>query len=55
LVPHRSPSTVAAAWFITGPVGHLWCGIADWAGLARHYAWARLRGRDPWQEPYPPL
>jgi hypothetical protein len=22
-----------AAWFVTGPLGHLASGIADWAGL----------------------
>jgi hypothetical protein len=46
-VPRRSPSTIAAAWLITGPVGHLWCGVADAGELALRYAWARLRGRDP--------
>ncbi len=50
----RAPHIVVAAWLVTGPVGHLWCGVADWAGLGRHYAWARLRGRDPWADPYPP-
>jgi len=29
----------AAAWMVTGPVGHLYGGVADWAGLlARHVA-----------------
>ena len=28
-----------AAWFVTGPLGHLASGIADWAVLM----WARLR------------
>jgi hypothetical protein len=29
-----------AAWLVTGPLGHLWAGVADWAG----YAIGLLRG-----------
>jgi hypothetical protein len=36
-----------AAWLVTGPVGHLWAGVADWAELLARHAWARLRGREP--------
>jgi hypothetical protein len=32
---------------ITGPLGHLYGGLADWATLLTRYAWARARGRDP--------
>jgi hypothetical protein len=37
-----------AAWVVTGPVGHLYGGVADWAGLLRRLAVARARGRAPW-------
>jgi hypothetical protein len=36
-----------AAWAYTGPLGHLYGGVADWAELFGRYAWARARGRDP--------
>jgi len=39
--------TRVAAWLVTGPVGHLYGGLADWAVLATRWAWARARGRDP--------
>jgi hypothetical protein len=40
-----------AAWLVTGPLGHLWAGVADWAELLVRYGWARLRGREPrWLE-----
>jgi hypothetical protein len=32
-----------AAWLITGPLGHLWAGIADWADLLARWAWSRVR------------
>jgi hypothetical protein len=32
---------------VTGPAGHLWGGVADWAELLARYWWARVRGRDP--------
>jgi hypothetical protein len=35
-----------AAWLVTGPFGHLWGGVADWATLLARYAWARARGRE---------
>jgi hypothetical protein len=34
---------VLAAWIVTGPVGHLYAGVADWAGVLVRYA--RARGR----------
>jgi len=36
------------AWLVTGPLGHLWGGAADWAALLARWAVARARGRDPW-------
>jgi hypothetical protein len=43
-VPRR---TRAAAWIVTGPLGHAYGGVVDWALLAARYAWARARGIDP--------
>ena len=37
-----------AAWLLTGPLGHLAAGVVDWLVLFRRWAWARMRGRDPW-------
>jgi hypothetical protein len=41
--------TRVVAWLYTGPIGHLYGGLADWAGLlSRHAlsrALARVRGR----------
>jgi hypothetical protein len=37
-----------AAAVVTGPVGHLVSGVADWAELLARYVYARARGRDPW-------
>jgi hypothetical protein len=37
-----------AAWIVTGPVGHLYGGVADLTALLARYACARARGRDPW-------
>jgi len=34
-----------AAWLYTGPIGHLYAGLADWAALLARYGWARVRGR----------
>jgi hypothetical protein len=34
-----------AARIVTGPAGHLYAGVADWAGLLARYLWARLRRR----------
>jgi len=36
-----------AAWIVTGPVGHLYGGVADLTALLARAAWARARGRDP--------
>ena len=35
----------AAAWVVTGPVGHLVAGLIDWLTLVARWAWARARGR----------
>jgi hypothetical protein len=32
-----------AAWLVTGPLGHLAAGLADWAELLARAAWSRLR------------
>jgi hypothetical protein len=40
-----SPSTRALAWLYTGPVGHLYGGVVDWAALVGRLAVARLRRR----------
>ena len=37
------------AWIYTGPVGHLYGGLADWAELMARYLWARARGRAPFE------
>jgi len=37
-----------AAWIVTGPLGHLYAGVADWAGILLRYARARVRGERPW-------
>lgn len=39
--------TRIAAWVVTGPLGHLYGGVADWTTLAARFAWARARGKDP--------
>jgi hypothetical protein len=45
---HRLPArTRLAAWLVTGPLGHLYGGVADWASLLARYVSARARGRDP--------
>ncbi|MCU0258402.1 MAG: hypothetical protein MUC84_12235 [Solirubrobacteraceae bacterium] len=36
------------ARIVTGPLGHLYGGLLDWAQLAGRWALARARGRDPW-------
>jgi hypothetical protein len=35
----------AAAWLVTGPVGHLVAGVADWVELAARLGWGHVRGR----------
>jgi len=42
----RPPSEVLAAWVLTGPLGHLYAGIADWAGVLMRYVRARGRWED---------
>ncbi len=42
----RLPTRIAA-WVVTGPLGHLYGGAADWATLVARFAWARARGKDP--------
>jgi hypothetical protein len=39
--------TRVAAWVVTGPLGHVYGGMADWASFLARHAWARARGRDP--------
>ena len=39
----RPPHVVIAAWVVTGPLGHLYAGVADWAALLAQ--WARRRAR----------
>lgn len=39
--------TRAAAWIVTGPLGHLYGGAVDWAVLVARLSWARVRGKDP--------
>jgi hypothetical protein len=33
-----------AAWLVTGPVGHLFAGVADWVELLARWLRARVRG-----------
>jgi hypothetical protein len=33
-------------WLITGPLGHLYSGVADWVTLLVRYGWARARKRE---------
>lgn len=48
MAPRRPPATTrAAAWIVTGPLGHAYGGVLDWASLAARYGWARARGKDP--------
>jgi hypothetical protein len=35
--------TRLAAWLVTGPLGHLWAGAADWAALLARLSLARAR------------
>jgi len=41
----RSPITVAAAWIVTGPLGHLWSGLGDVLALAGARVRARIHAR----------
>jgi hypothetical protein len=42
----RSPYQVVAAWVLTGPLGHLYAGLADWLGVLVRY----VRARGCWEE-----
>ena len=42
----RSPLEVAHAWVLTGPIGHLYAGLADWLGVLIRYVRARGRWGD---------
>jgi hypothetical protein len=35
----------AAAWLVTGPLGHFAGGLYDWSGAIARVVWARARGR----------
>jgi hypothetical protein len=37
--------TRLAAWLVTGPLGHLGAGLADWAGLLARHLGQRARRR----------
>jgi hypothetical protein len=39
----RPAHTAIAAWIVTGPIGHLYAGVADWAAVLVRYV--RARGR----------
>jgi hypothetical protein len=38
-------STRLAAWLYTGPLGHLYGGVADWVELLSRFAVSRVRAR----------
>ena len=42
----RSLPEVVAAWALTGPLGHLYAGVADWCGVLVRYVRARGRWED---------
>jgi hypothetical protein len=35
----------AAAWLVTGPLGHLYGGVVDWAALVGRHLLSRARAR----------
>jgi phosphate/sulfate permease len=41
---HRSARETIVAWIVTGPVGHLVAGVADWLALLGRLVRARARG-----------
>jgi hypothetical protein len=44
--PHDTVEPVRsrlAAWLVTGPLGHLYAGLADWAALLLRLLRSRLR------------
>ena len=46
----REPSlrSRAAARLVTGPAAFLVAGVVDWLLLLVRFAWARARGKRPW-------
>jgi len=40
-----TPAARAAAWIVTGPLGHLWSVLADVTVLWARWTWGRLRAR----------
>jgi hypothetical protein len=43
--PHDTVARVLvrlAAWLVTGPLGHLVAGVADWAALLARWLWSRV-------------
>lgn len=46
--PRLTSARLLAARIVTGPLGHLAGGLADWGVLAVRVARARVAGRDPW-------
>ncbi len=52
---NRPPASIRLrAWIVTGPVGHLYGGVMDWAALLAHVARSKARGTDPWALERPP-
>lgn len=43
--PRLSPGTRLAAWIVTGPIGHLYGGVADWIEVAAKLSWGRVDPR----------
>lgn len=43
----RSRRVRLATWLYTGPPGHLYGALADWAELLGRHWWAQLRRRYP--------
>ena len=39
--------TRLTAWLYTGPLGHMYGGVADWSALMARFLWAKARGREP--------
>jgi hypothetical protein len=35
----------AIAWYYTGPLGHLYAGVADWSEMLVRWWWSRMRDR----------
>jgi hypothetical protein len=43
--PRRNPTERLHAWFVTGPIGHLWSVLADITVLLARYGVSRIRRR----------